>query len=281
MKILVTGAAGFLGLGIVKKLLDDGMEVIATDINTSQVDERAERIDADLFNLKDPYNFFGKPTKLLHLAWRDGFQHNSLAHMNDLNAHFQFLINMMENGTTDVSVLGTMHEVGFFEGPIDENTICNPLSLYGISKNALRQAINIEAPKYDCKIKWLRGFYIVGNTDTGSSIFSKIVQASKQGKILFPFTLGKNKYDFLNYADFCSQVSATVQQSEIFGIINICSGEPISLADRVELFIKENNLKIQLEYGVFPDRAYDSKAIWGNNEKIKQIMQNYKGEYGE
>ncbi|HEM4357883.1 TPA: NAD-dependent epimerase/dehydratase family protein [Streptococcus suis] len=281
MKILVTGAAGYLGLGIVKKLLDDGMTVIATDFDTSQVDERAERIDADLFKVKDPYNFFGKPTKLLHLAWRDGFQHSSLAHLEDLNAHFQFLISMMENGVIDVSILGTMHEVGFFEGPIDENTICNPLSLYGISKNALRQAICIEATKYSCTIKWLRGFYIVGNTDKGASIFSKIIQASKQGETSFPFTSGKNKYDFLIYADFCSQVSATVQQSQILGIINICSGEPVSLADRVELFIEENNLNIQLEYGVFPDRAYDSKAVWGNNEKIKQIMQNYKGEYGE
>ena len=55
-------------------------------------------------------------------------------------------------------------------------------------------------------------------------------------------------------------------------IINICSGKPEKLADRVELFIKENGYAIKLKYGAFPDRPYDSKAVWGDNKKITQIM---------
>lgn len=53
------------------------------------------------------------------------------------------------------------------------------------------------------------------------------------------------------------------------GIINICSGRPEKLSDRVERFIKENQYNIHLEYGAFPDRTYDSKAVWGNNKKIQ------------
>lgn len=56
------------------------------------------------------------------------------------------------------------------------------------------------------------------------------------------------------------------------GIINICSGRPEKLADRVERFIKENRYNIKLQYGAFPDRPYDSKAIWGDNSKIEKIM---------
>jgi dTDP-6-deoxy-L-talose 4-dehydrogenase (NAD+) len=76
----------------------------------------------------------------------------------------------------------------------------------------------------------------------------------------------------LDYDDFCDYVVAAVAQDEVNGIINICSGKPESLASRVERFIKENNFDITLEYGAFPDRPYDSKAIWGNNEKIQQIL---------
>ena len=47
---------------------------------------------------------------------------------------------------------------------------------------------------------------------------------------------------------------------------------PVSLADKVEGFIKDNNFKIKLKYGVFPDRAYDSPAVWGDATKIKEIM---------
>lgn len=45
------------------------------------------------------------------------------------------------------------------------------------------------------------------------------------------------------------------------GIINICSGGPEKLANRVKRFIEDNNYDIKLQYGMFPDRSYDSKAI--------------------
>ena len=68
------------------------------------------------------------------------------------------------------------------------------------------------------------------------------------------------------------QIFAVVSQQNEQGIINICSGRPEKLADRVERFIKENNYNIKLQYGAFPDRPYDSKAIWGDNTKIDKIM---------
>ena len=58
---------------------------------------------------------------------------------------------------------------------------------------------------------------------------------------------------------------------KINGIINICHGRPEKLAERVERFIKENKYKIKLDYGKFPDRPYDSKAVWGDDKKIKYI----------
>lgn len=75
--------------------------------------------------------------------------------------------------------------------------------------------------------------------------------------------------------EFCNQVAAAVVQDKINGIINICSGRPEKLADRVERFIKENNYDIKLDYGKFPDRPYDSKAVWGNSSKIEKILKGY------
>lgn len=68
-------------------------------------------------------------------------------------------------------------------------------------------------------------------------------------KTEFPFTMGQNQFDFIDYEDFCKQVAAAVGQDEINGIINICSGKPEKLADRVERFIKENGYGIKLKYG--------------------------------
>lgn len=271
MRILVTGANGYLGKGVVKKLLDDGMDVVATDIRDNMIDKRAEVVCADLFGVEDPYEFFGKPDVVLHMAWRDGFVHNSENHIKDLPEHYHFLVKMIDSGVKQVAAMGSMHEIGFFEGSINESTPCNPQSLYGISKNAIREAIQLKAKEKNCIFQWLRGFYIVGNTEDGSSIFSKIVQTAHKGGTTFPFTMGLNQFDFIDYPEFCKLVADTVEQSEIDGIINICSGRPQKLGDRVEKFIKENNFNITLQYGAFPDRPYDSKAIWGDDFKIKMI----------
>lgn len=272
MKILVTGANGYLGQGIVKTILDGKNEVIAADLKLDNVDDRAEKMVCNLFEIQNPYEYFGKPDVLVHLAWRDGFVHYSDAHIDDLPKHYAFIKAFAESGCKHIAVMGSMHEVGFFEGSINENTPCHPTTPYGIGKNALRDLTQMLCKQNNVVFQWLRGFYIVGNSKFGSSIFSKIAAAVEEGKKEFPFTLGQNQYDFVDYQEFCKQVVAVVEQNREQGIINICSGKPEKLADRVERFIKENNYDIKLQYGMFPDRPYDSKAVWGSNEKINKIL---------
>ena len=272
MKILVTGASGYLGQGIVKHLLDNNHRVIAIARKPERIDNRAERIAADIFSTAEPYKAFGEPDVLLHLAWRDGFVHYSDAHITDLPKHYQFIKNMIEDGVKKVVVMGSMHEIGVMEGSINENTPCHPVTPYGISKNMLRELTEMLCKQNGVIFQWLRGYYIVGNSQYGSSIFSKITTAETEGKKEFPFTMGKNQFDFIDYEDFCEQTARAVGQNEVLGIINICSGHPEKLANRVERFINENGYRIKLKYGAFPDRLYDSKAVWGDNRKIEAIM---------
>lgn len=278
MKILVTGANGYLGQGVVKQLLDDGVEVVAAcHSRTDIVDDRAIIKQCDIFEIDDPYSYFGKPDVLLHMAWRNGFVHNDPSHIEDLPKHYSFLKKIIDGGIKHVAVMGSMHEVGFFEGSIKEDTPTHPASLYGISKDALRNATQLMCKNVDIIFQWLRGYYIVGNSEFGSSIFSKITTAEKEGKDKFPFTTGINQWDFINYGDFCVQTAAAVEQDKVTGIINICCGRPEKLADRVERFIKENGYKIELDYGKFSDRPYDSKAVWGDDSKIQKIMREHTG----
>lgn len=272
MKIVVTGANGYLGRGIVKQLLEYGHTVIATDFKISNEDKRVIIKECNLFEIERPFEYFDRPDVLLHLAWRDGFVHNSDAHILDLPKHYKFIKTMCESGIKQIAIMGTMHEIGFYEGCIKEDTICHPMSLYGISKDALRNVVSQIAIQNNIVLQWLRGYYIVGNSQYGNSIFSKITAAELEGKETFPFTSGQNQYDFVDYEDFCRQVAAVVSQNSINGIINICSGKPEKLAERVERFIKDNNYNIKLEYGKFPDRPYDSKAVWGDSSKIDEIL---------
>ena len=256
MKIAVTGAGGYLGRGVVKCLADRGHEVVACGFGAEHVDERAEPVVCDIFALENPHEELGRPDVLLHMAWRDGFSHYSNAHIDDLPKHFDFIRKMAE---------------GFFEGSINEATPCWPVTPYGISKNALRALVENLAKKQGFGFQWLRGYYIVSNDVSGASIFSKIATAAAKGQETFPFTLGQNQYDFIDYPEFCLKVAEAVEQDYVMGVINICSGRPEKLADRVERFIAENGYAIELEYGAFPDRPYDSKAVWGDSSKIDII----------
>ncbi len=274
MKILVTGANGYIGRHVVKSLLDKGVDVIACDIVTDDVDKRAEHKNLNIFELPEGNIFeqMGAPDVCLHMAWRNGFVHNAPTQIGDLSAHYQFLTAMIDGGLKQLAVMGTMHEVGYWEGAIDENTPCNPISMYGIAKDALRRAMILYTQQKGVALQWLRAYYILGDDKRNNSIFCKLLLAAEEGKRTFPFTSGNNQYDFITVDELATQLSAAVMQKEITGIINCCTGKPMSLADRVEQFIKEQGLDIKLEYGAFPDRPYDSPCEFGNPDKIQKIL---------
>lgn len=277
MKVAITGANGYIGNHVVKALLDAKVSCTAVDFNNTHIDPRADFLPLNILeSTPEIYAKLGRPDVFLHLAWKDGFAHQSPAHMELLSSHATLIRHLLEGGLKHLAVMGTMHEVGYHEGAVDENTPCKPISTYGIAKNALRESSRLLAEKHGAVWQWLRAYYIYGDDTNTHSIFGKILQTSQEKKTSFPFTSGKNKYDFIPITELAGQITASVLQTKVTGIINCCSGRPVSLAQQVEKFIQQHSLNIKLAYGTYPDRPYDSPAIWGDNSKIQTILNNRK-----
>ena len=276
-KILVTGGNGYLGKHVVKLLLDAGYPVMVAASHPEATDPRALICPEPIFSgAEDIYRRVGSPDVCIHLAWKDGFAHNSPAHMQNLSNHIEFCRHMMNGGLPILSCMGTMHEVGYWEGPINENTPCDPQTQYGIAKNAMRQSLLLSARENTCVLHWLRLYYIVSDDVNGQNIFAKILKAAKQGKTTFPFTSGKNMYDFIEIDELARLIVMASLQTEVSGVTDVCTGKPESLASCVERFIQAHHLSIKLEYGKYPDRPYDSPGEWGDSTKIQKIQENYK-----
>lgn len=274
-KVLVTGAGGYVGRHTVTALADIGHEVTGTTRPGSRqdVDPRARVCEVDILgqDIVAEQTFGFVPDVIVHLAWADGFRHNARSHIENLSAHFNFLTAMVDQGVAHIAALGTMHEVGYWEGAIDASTPTTPLSLYGVSKNALRRGLEIDLAG-KAVFQWLRCYYIYGDDRNNQSIFTRLLCAVDEGKSTFPFTTGTSKYDFILVEELGRQIAAVASQTAATGIINCCTGNPVSLATQVEAFIKNHELPLSLEYGAFPDRPYDSPAVWGDATVINGIM---------
>ena len=108
--VVVTGAGGYVGRHVVSALADRGHSVIAVVRPDSRraIDPRARVIEADvLSDHVDALTLFGViPDVLVHLAWSDGFRHNSRAHMEHFSGHFRFLTSMADQGVRQIAALG-------------------------------------------------------------------------------------------------------------------------------------------------------------------------------
>lgn len=271
--ILVTGANGYIGQKVVEQLLNLGRDVLAADLVVDGIDSRAERLQVNLFeNTEEITKRVPQIDTCLHLAWRNGFNHFANSHIEDLPGHFHFISSLLEAGLKHIAVQGTMHEIGYWEGKIDENTPTNPISYYGIAKNALRQSTMLLAKKHEATFQWLRAYYILGDDKRNHSIFTKILEAEERGDATFPVTTGKNSFDFIEVDELARQIALAITQSEVTGIINTCNGKATTLREKVEEFITTRHLNIRPQFGVFPDRPYDSPIVYGDHSKIQKII---------
>lgn len=277
MKIAVSGASGFIGRHLLPVLIKNGHEVIAVvrdknkitdlDIGCHVVEHEIGTENNDIFTK------LGKPDILLHLAWGGLPNYKSLHHIDvELPNHYQFIKLMVESGVKHVAVIGTCFEYGMLSGELDEDLDTKPINPYGYAKDALRKQLQFLQNEYDFNLIWMRLFYMYGEDQSDNTLYSQLQFAASNGKALFNMSGGEQIRDYLHVDDVVNKIAALTGINNNIGIVNVCSGIPISVRRLVEQWIKENDWDIELNLGYYPYPDYEPLAFWGKSDKFNKII---------
>ncbi len=279
-KVLVTGATGFIGNYVVEALLQQGYNVVATSATKTKAATANwyHKVVYVPFNLNDfdnsvnYFSYFDQPDMLIHLAWEGLPNYKADFHLTkNLPLQKAFLQNLIEHGLKDITVTGTCFEYGMKEGCLSEDMECEPTNAYAIAKNALRLALEQLTVEYHCSFKWIRLFYMYGKGQSSKSLISQLDQAIENGDAVFNMSGGEQVRDFLPVEEVADFIVAIAAQKEVAGIINCCSGKPVTVKEFVLKYLAAQHKSIQLNLGYYPYADYEAMRFWGDVKKIKTI----------
>lgn len=277
MKVVVTGASGFVGKHLIREMLKFGYEVVAVTRQKDTVCEFLGLVDIVELDLNyidvDIYSRLGKPDALIHLAWGSLPNYSSESHLKELSMHFKFLEMMIKSGLALLMVTGTCFEYGLQSGCLNEDNMVKPTNPYGSAKNELRKKIEDFKLKYSFKFIWPRLFYTYGNGQAKTSIYPQLQQSVLEGKTVFNMSGGNQIRDYLAIEEIVKKLLNLLRLKKDIGIVNVCSGSPKILKNIVEEWKSANNWHIKLNLGYYPYPDYEPMEFWGSDLKYKMLVE--------
>lgn len=278
MKILVTGATGFIGRHVVSKLIARSHTVLAVARDAGRAralnwPQSVHFVACDIHNPDlDVENLFGKVDAVIHLAWPDLPNYQLLSHFEStLLADYRFLKSLVNSGCQQVLVTGTCLEYGMREGCLSEDMLVQPSTPYGVAKDCLRRFLETLNKETPFTLQWARLFYMHGPGQNAKSLFSQLESAISEGRAAFPMSGGEQLRDYLPVERVASYLVNLVEHAEYDGIVNICSGIPVSVRRIVEEFIARRGAKIKLNLGHYRYPDYEPMAFWGDSSKCRKV----------
>jgi nucleoside-diphosphate-sugar epimerase len=278
MKIAVTGASGFIGRHILAELSSHPVEVIATTRDSKRLADIAKGVDIVALDIaasgEDCYEKLSRPDVLIHLAWDGLPNYKSLHHFEtELPRQFQFLKNMIVGGLSTLLVTGTCFEYGMRSGSLSEEMPTHPTNPYGYAKDALRKQLEFLKTVKPFALTWARLFYLYGEGQSSGSLFSQLKDAALRGDRVFDLSGGEQLRDYLPASEVARHIVRLAMARQSFGIVNICSGKPVSVRRLVEGWTHENEWKVGLNFGHYPYPDYEPMAFWGDASRINSICE--------
>lgn len=293
-RVLVTGAAGFIGSHLVDRLLDDGREIVGVDSFTGYYSrERKERnlapargaygfslIEGDLLSL-DLEGLLNNVDAVVHLAGEPGVRRS-------WGVHFQKY--MERNVMTTQRLLEAVYRAGDIrfvyassssvyggdgDHPTDEDYPRRPASPYGISKLAAEELVGLYRRERNVPTTALRYFTVYGPRQRPEMALSRFLFAANRGRPVEIYGDGEQKRDMTYVAD---AVNATVAALDARpGVYNIGGGVRATVNEMLGSVRRVTGMDLNVRYG--PAAPGDVRSTWADFSRAAKYL-NYTPEVG-
>lgn len=296
MKVLVTGGAGYIGSFMVRKLKDDGHEVVILD-NLSYghpeavKDFRLEKIDLALE--KEKLNAFFEAERfeaVVHMAsfiqMGESFVNPSKYYNNNIIGVLNLLDAMVKNNCKKIIFSSSAGVYGNpVKLPIEENDPKNPLNPYGETKYMIERILDDYDLAHGVKYMSFRYFNAAGAALDGSigeahseesHLIPNIIQKTLKGEEVAIFgndyetkdgTCVRDYIHVLDLADVHALGIKSLQEGSESKIFNVGLGKGYSNKEVIDTVEKVGGLKVNVKYA--PRRKGDANELYASNDKAK------------
>ena len=247
MKLLITGASGFIGQHLVKKLIEQGHTIFAisrsADLqyvsnNTDNLIYFKSSLELENRTLERIKDF--EPEILIHLAWEKIPDFSFETSFENLRNHIHFFRNIFTiTSLKKIIVTGSCWEYNKKLGVCTESDICISDNFFTWAKNSLRDFLQFECLQKNINFIWSRIFYVYGPEQRIESLIPSVIESIRNG-LMPELKTPSNANDFIYVDDVAEGLLQFAINDISSGIYNLGSGKSMPVIDVVSSI--ENSL---------------------------------------
>lgn len=284
MRVLVTGASGFVGANLARRLLEGGHEVHLV-LRAGHAPWRIAEIrgavrvhDADLADAPavERAVFLSRPEWVFHLA-----AHGAYSSQTDERAIFETnvagtanLVNACVRAGFDAFVhAGSSSEYGLKDHPPAEDERCEPNSHYAVTKLAATHYVRFVARHHGLHAVTLRLYSVYGPYEEPTRLVPTILSRALSGAWP-PLVDPRVARDFVHTDDVCEAFlrAAATPGQEHGAIYNVGSGVQTTLAGVVDAVRRVVPIAVEPTWGTMPNRAWDTTTWVSDPRQIERAL---------
>jgi nucleoside-diphosphate-sugar epimerase len=247
LKIVVTGAAGFIGSSLTDALLSAGHDVVGVDafvdyyprpIKESNLaaarDHRSFRLVEGLLHEMDLQGVLGGADVVYHLAAQAGVRaswgtyFDAYTNLNVLGTQ-RLLEAASAAGTPRVVYASTSSVYGDAPLPLREDQPCRPVSPYGVTKLAAEHLGHLYHRNHGLHVTSLRYFTVYGPRQRPDMAFHRFLRAARDGQEIVVYGDGEQTRDFTYVADIVQATQQAAARGRAAQAYNVGGGERVSV----------------------------------------------------